>query len=133
MRTRFFTGSYNWEYHVGEFWISISVVSLQLSRISINNSLSRPLPLQCLRCKQSHLYSGIPVPQILSLELSTISLLPVDSNTQPECSFPIYSKSHTWGQLMGGQPFDMLLDTGASKCYMSTEFYNKNSPTSQIA
>ena len=45
---------------------------------------------------------------------------------QPEYSFPIYSKSHTWGQLMGGQPFDMLLDTGASKCYMSTKFYKKN-------
>ena len=45
---------------------------------------------------------------------------------QSECSFPIYSNSHTWGQLMGGQPFDMLLDTGASKCYMSTEFYKKN-------
>ena len=44
----------------------------------------------------------------------------------PECSFPIYSNSHTWGQLMGGQPFDMLLDTGASKCYMSTDFYKKN-------
>ena len=27
---------------------------------------------------------------------------------------------------MGGQPFDMLLDTGASKCCMSTEFYKKN-------
>ena len=45
---------------------------------------------------------------------------------QPDCSFPIYSNSHTWGQLMGGQPFDMLLDTGTSKCYMSTEFYKKN-------
>ena len=45
---------------------------------------------------------------------------------QPECSFPIYSNSHTWGQLMGGQPFDMILDSGASKCYMSTEFYKKN-------
>ena len=22
----------------------------------------------------------------------------------PECSFPIYSNSHTWGQLMGGTP-----------------------------
>ena len=27
---------------------------------------------------------------------------------------------------MGGQPFDTLLDTGASNCYMSTEFYKKN-------
>ena len=44
----------------------------------------------------------------------------------PECSFPIYSNSHTWGQLMGGKPFDLLLDTGASKSYMSREFYKKN-------
>ena len=44
----------------------------------------------------------------------------------PECLFPIYSNSHTWGQLIAGQPFDMLLDTSASKCYMSTEFYKKN-------
>ena len=43
----------------------------------------------------------------------------------PECSFPIYSNSHTWGQLMGGQPFDMLLDTGASKCYMFTDSTRK--------
>ena len=44
----------------------------------------------------------------------------------PECSFPIYSNSHTWGQLMGGKPFDLLLDSGASKSYMSREFYKKN-------
>ena len=44
----------------------------------------------------------------------------------PECSFPIYSNSHTWGQLMGGKPFDLLLDSGASKSYMSREFYRKN-------
>ena len=44
----------------------------------------------------------------------------------PECSFPIYSNSHTWGQLLGGKPFDLLLDSGASKSYMSREFYKKN-------
>ena len=43
-----------------------------------------------------------------------------------ECSFPIYSNSHTWGQLVGGSPLDILLDSGASKCYMSKTFYDKN-------
>ena len=43
-----------------------------------------------------------------------------------ECSFPIYSNSHTWGQLVGGSPIDMLIDSGASKCYMSKTFYDRN-------
>ena len=43
-----------------------------------------------------------------------------------ECSFPIYSNSHTWGQLVGGSTIDILLDSGASKCYMSKTFYDKN-------
>ena len=43
-----------------------------------------------------------------------------------ECTFPIYSNSHTWGQLVGGSPLDILLDTGASKCYMSKTFFDKN-------
>ena len=43
-----------------------------------------------------------------------------------ECSFPIYSNSHTWGQLVGGSPIDMLIDSGASKCYMSKTFFDKN-------
>ncbi|MCG8626241.1 MAG: hypothetical protein MJE68_30115, partial [Proteobacteria bacterium] len=43
-----------------------------------------------------------------------------------ECSFPRYSNSHTWGQLVGGSPIDILLDSGASKCYMSKSFYDRN-------
>ena len=43
-----------------------------------------------------------------------------------ECTFPIYSNSHTWGQLVGGSPLDILLDTGASKCYMSKTFFDRN-------
>ena len=43
-----------------------------------------------------------------------------------ECSFLIYSNSHTWGQLVGGSPIDILIDSGASKCYMSKTFYDKN-------
>ena len=43
-----------------------------------------------------------------------------------EGTFPIFSDSHTWGQSLDGQTMDILLDTGASKCYMSQDYYNKN-------
>ena len=42
---------------------------------------------------------------------------------QPEQAFPIYSNCHTWGQFTGGGMIDILLDTGASKSYMSKGFY----------
>ena len=41
---------------------------------------------------------------------------------QPEQSFPIHSNCHTWGQFVGGGMLDILLDTGASKSYMSKGF-----------
>ena len=44
----------------------------------------------------------------------------------PEISVPIYSNSHTWGQIVGGPMVDTLIDTGASKCYMSKQFYLKH-------
>ena len=43
-----------------------------------------------------------------------------------ECSFQIYSNSYTWGQIVGGTPIDMVIDSGASKCYISKAFYDKN-------
>ena len=42
---------------------------------------------------------------------------------QPEQTFPIHSNCHTWGQFAGGGMIDILLDTGASKSYMSKGFY----------
>ena len=42
---------------------------------------------------------------------------------KPEQTFPIYSNCHTWGQFVGGGMIDILLDTGASKSYMSKGFY----------
>ena len=42
---------------------------------------------------------------------------------RPEQAFPIYSNCHTWGQFVGGGMLDILLDTGASKSYMSKGFY----------
>ena len=41
----------------------------------------------------------------------------------PEQAFPIYSNCHTWGQFVGGGMLDVLLDTRASKSYMSKAFY----------
>ena len=45
---------------------------------------------------------------------------------RPEQAFPIYSNCHTWGQFMGGGMLDILLDTGASKSYMSKGFYMRH-------
>ena len=45
---------------------------------------------------------------------------------RPEQAFPIYSNFHTWGKFIGGSMFDILLDTGASKSYMSKGFYMKH-------
>ena len=44
----------------------------------------------------------------------------------PEVRFPITSTSHTWGQLVGGSTMSILLDTGASKCYMSRAYFERN-------
>ena len=45
---------------------------------------------------------------------------------QPEQDFPIYSNCHTRGQFAGGEMIDILLDTGASKSYMSKGFYMRH-------
>ena len=45
---------------------------------------------------------------------------------QPEQDFPIYSNCHARGQFTGGGMIDILLDTGASKSYMSKGFYMRH-------
>ena len=45
---------------------------------------------------------------------------------QPEQEFPIYSNCHARGQFAGGGMIDILLDTGASKSYMSKGFYMRH-------
>ena len=44
----------------------------------------------------------------------------------PEQAFPIYSNCHMHGQFVGGGMLDILLDTGASKSYMSKAFYMRH-------
>ena len=61
------------------------------------------------------------------LDVSTIYLGPdlIQSNQvfNVEPSFPITLDCHTDGELLGGGKLDILLDTGASKSYMSKAFY----------
>ena len=45
---------------------------------------------------------------------------------RPEQAFPINSNRHMWGQFVGGGMLDILLDTGASKSYMSKAFYMRH-------
>ena len=45
---------------------------------------------------------------------------------KPEQAFSIYSNYHTWEQFVGGGIIDILLDTGASKSYMSNGFYMRH-------
>ena len=63
--------------------------------------------------------------------LGVLSMHPGDK-FEPELSFPIYSNSRTWGQIVGGGMIDILLDTGASKCYMSKSFYQRNAQLHSI-
>ena len=64
------------------------------------------------------------------LDISTTYLGPdlVQSNHvfNPEPTFPIAHNCHTDGNLLGGGKLDILLDTGASKSYMSKAFYLNN-------
>ena len=61
------------------------------------------------------------------LDVSTTYLGPdlIQSNHvfNAEPSFPITLDCHTDGELLGGGRLDILLDTGASKSYMSKAFY----------
>ena len=47
-------------------------------------------------------------------------------NAQP--SFSITFDCHTNGELLGGGMLDILLDTGASKSYMSKVYYMSHPP-----
>ena len=63
-------------------------------------------------------------------DVSTTYLGPGQHNRtdefQPELSIPMTINSHTQGRILGGNRIDMLLDTGASKSYMSKAYYMKN-------
>ena len=63
-------------------------------------------------------------------DVSTTYLGPGQQNRtdefQPELSFSMNINSHTQGRVLGGNRVDMLLDSGASKSYMSKAYYMKN-------
>ena len=45
---------------------------------------------------------------------------------RPEQAFPINSNYHMWGQFVGDGMLDILLDTGASRSYLSKVFYMRH-------
>ena len=47
-------------------------------------------------------------------------------NSNQNYQFPMNVNSHTQGRVLGGNRIDMLLDTGASKSYMSKAYYMRN-------
>ena len=59
-----------------------------------------------------------------------ILCVPPSKTFRPEQAFPIYSNGnsncHTWEQFIGGGMLDILLDTGASKSYISKGFYMRH-------
>ena len=52
---------------------------------------------------------------------------------RPEQAFPINSNCHTWGQFVGVVMLDILLDTGASKSYMSKSILHEAPPSTQVS
>ena len=56
-------------------------------------------------------------------DLLDVSTTYLGSDLIQKPSFPITLDCHTDGELLGGGKLDILLDTGASKSYMSKAFY----------
>ena len=46
-----------------------------------------------------------------------------DSEVKAEESFPITARGYTRGELLDGTDCEILIDTGASKSYMSKSYY----------
>ena len=51
---------------------------------------------------------------------------------KPELKFPIFSNSHTWGTILNGGQVDILLDSGASRCYMSRAYYMRTTSLHEL-
>ena len=59
-------------------------------------------------------------------DISTTYLGKIENNKdrlKAEESFPILESGYTWGRLLDGTKCQLLLDTGASKSFMSKSFY----------
>ena len=96
-----------------------------------------PLDFKCLQAsKYMDRYDGIAIELNVNMDyddavdVTTTYLgreaVSITDTFQPKQNFPIYSNCHTRGQFTGGGMIDILLDTGASKSYMSKGFYMRH-------
>ena len=96
-----------------------------------------PLDFKCLQASEyMDRYDGIAIELNVNMDyddavdVTTTYLgreaVNITNTFQPEQNFPIYSNCHIRGQFAGGGMIDILLDTGASKSYMSKGFYMRH-------
>ena len=96
-----------------------------------------PLDFKCLQASEyMDRYDGIAIELNVNMDyddavdVTTTYLgretMNITDTFQPEQNFPIYSNCHTRGQFTGGGMIDILLDTRASKSYMSKGFYMRH-------
>ena len=97
-----------------------------------------PLDFKCMQASEyMDRYDGIAIELNVNMDYNDAvdvtttylgrEVMEITDNFQPEQAFPIYSNCHTRGQFTGGGMIDILLDTGASKSYMSKGFYMRHS------
>ena len=96
-----------------------------------------PLDFKCLQASEyMDRYDGIAIELNVNMDYDDVvdvtttylgrEAVNIMDTFQPEQNFPIYSNCHTRGQFAGGGMIDILLNTGASKSYMSKGFYMRH-------
>ena len=109
----------------------------RVNRLNQAKSVSMaPLDFKCMQASEyMDRYDGIAIELNVNMDyddavdVTTTYLgreaIEITDTFQPEQAFPIYSNCHTRGQFTGGGMID-ILDTGASKSYMSKGFYMRH-------
>ena len=96
-----------------------------------------PLDFKCMQASEyMDRYDGIAIELNVNMDYDDVvdvtttylgrEAVNIMDTFQPEQNFPIYSNCHTRGQFVGRGMIDILLDTGASKSYMSKGFYMRH-------
>ena len=110
----------------------------RVNRLDQAKSVSMaPLDFKCMQAsKYMDRYEGITIELNVNMDydnavdVTTTYLgqeaVEITDTFQPEQAFPIYPNCHTRGQFAGGGMIDILLDTRASKSYMSKGFYMRH-------
>ena len=111
----------------------------RVNRLDQAKSVSMaPLDFKCMQASEyMDRYDGIAIELNVNMDYDDVvdvtttylgqEAAEITDTFQPEQAFPIYPNCHTREQFAGGGMIDILLDTGASKSYMSKGFYMRHS------